>query len=159
MALITNMRPFRNKFLSSLPLWAFDLQINLVAAQLIMDREHNNRIVFDGQEGLDPMVDLSLRGAQIRALIQGRASTWHRHLLLTPITAPAGEAVSLHRISTGLHLQCSTSKYEFPLQAKFNHFESTFFAGNQPACYFIVCLDISKSIFQGLKDLAQILQV
>ena len=73
-------------------------QINLVAAQLVLDREHNNRLVFDGQEGLDPVVDLSLRGAQIRALIQGRASTWHRHLILTPITAPVGEAVSPSRL-------------------------------------------------------------
>ena len=73
------------------------MQINLVAAQLVLDREHNNRLVFDGQEGLDPVVDLSLRGAQIRALIQGRASTWHRHLILTPITAPVGEAVSRSR--------------------------------------------------------------
>lgn len=70
------------------------LQINLVAAQMVLDREHANRLVFEGQEGLDPVVDLSLRGAQIRALVQGRASTWHRHLVLTPVTAPAGEAVS-----------------------------------------------------------------
>ena len=61
----------------------------------MLDREHVNRIIFDGQEGLDPLVDLSLRGAQIRALIQGRASKWHRHLLLTPTSAPVGEAVSI----------------------------------------------------------------
>ena len=59
----------------------------------MLDREHVNRIIFDGQEGLDPIVDLSLRGAQIRALIQGRASKWHRHLLLMPTSAPVGEAV------------------------------------------------------------------
>lgn len=69
------------------------VQINLVAAQLMLDREHSNRLVFEGKEGLDPLVDLSLRGAQIRAVIQGRASTWHRHLVLMPITAPAGETV------------------------------------------------------------------
>ena len=74
---------------------AFAAQINLVATQLVLDREHNNRLVFDGQEGLDPVVDLSLRGAKIRALIQGRASTWHNNLLLTPISSPAGEAVGL----------------------------------------------------------------
>lgn len=72
---------------------AIAAQINLVATQLVLDREHNNRLVFDGQEGLDPVVDLSLRGAKIRALIQGRASTWHNNLLLTPISSPAGEAV------------------------------------------------------------------
>ena len=83
----------------------------------MMDREHANQIVFDGQEGLDPLVDLSLRGAQIRALIQGRASTWHRHLLLTPITAPAGEAVSPCRSEPG-H---SMSRCTFPDMIRQNY--------------------------------------
>ena len=86
-------------------LTVFSLQINLVAAQLMLDREHVNRIVFDGQEGLDPIVDLSLRGGQIRALIQGRASKWHRHLLLMPTSAPVGEAVG--------HLSSVVNHYHF----------------------------------------------
>ena len=40
-------------------------QINLVAAQLVLDREHANRIVFNPEDGLDPLVDLRLRGAQV----------------------------------------------------------------------------------------------
>lgn len=87
------------------------LQINLVAAQLMLDREHVNRIIFDGQEGLDPLVDLSLRGAQIRALIQGRASRWHRHLLLTPTSAPVGEAVGYL-----LKYQIPCWEFEFEIQ-------------------------------------------
>ena len=32
------------------------MQINLVATQLTLDREHANRLLFDGQEGMDPQV-------------------------------------------------------------------------------------------------------
>lgn len=41
------------------------LQVNLVATQLVLDREHPNRIVFSPNRGLDPILDLRLRGAQV----------------------------------------------------------------------------------------------
>jgi hypothetical protein len=40
-------------------------QVNLVATQLVLDREHPNRIVFSPNRGLDPLLDLRLRGAQV----------------------------------------------------------------------------------------------
>lgn len=70
------------------------MQINLVATQLVVEREHANRVVFTPGQGLDPHVDLALSGAQLRALIQGRASAWQQHVTLTPTSAPPGEAVS-----------------------------------------------------------------
>ncbi len=41
------------------------VQVNLVATQLVLDREHPNRIVFSPNRGLDPLLDLRLRGAQV----------------------------------------------------------------------------------------------
>ena len=41
------------------------MQVNLVATQLVLDREHPNRIVFSPSRGLDPLLDLRLRGAQV----------------------------------------------------------------------------------------------
>ena len=70
------------------------MQINLVATQMVVDREHSNRVIFTPEMGMDPAIDLSLVGSQLRALVQGRASTWQQHLTLTPTSAPPGEAVS-----------------------------------------------------------------
>ena len=69
------------------------MQINLVATQMVVEREHANRLTFTPGAGLDPHVDLALTGTQLRALVQGRASTWQQHLTLTPTSVPPGEAV------------------------------------------------------------------
>ena len=60
---------------------------------MVVEREHANRLVFSPGAGLDPHVDLALAGAQLRALVQGRASAWQQHITLTPTSAPPGEAV------------------------------------------------------------------
>lgn len=44
--------------------WA-PAQVNLVATQLVLDREHPNRLVFSPSRGLDPLLDLRLKGAQV----------------------------------------------------------------------------------------------
>ena len=69
------------------------VQINLVATQMVVEREHANRLTFTPGAGLDPHLDLALTGTQLRALVQGRASNWQQHLTLTPTSAPPGEAV------------------------------------------------------------------
>lgn len=71
-----------------LPVW--DVQVNLVATQLVLDREHPNRMVFEDGQGLDPNIDLKFRGPNLRALIQGKASTWQSHLTLTPTGGSGG---------------------------------------------------------------------
>lgn len=43
-----------------------DAQVNLVATQLVLERDYPNRLVFDPTHGLDPTLHLSLRGAQVR---------------------------------------------------------------------------------------------
>lgn len=43
-------------------------QLNLVATQLVLDREHPNRLVFSPSRGLDPLLDLRLKGAQVLIL-------------------------------------------------------------------------------------------
>jgi hypothetical protein len=58
--------------------------VNLVAAQVRLNRDHPNRAVFIPENGLDPMVDVSLLGADVRALIQGQASEWTKNLVLSP---------------------------------------------------------------------------
>lgn len=58
-------------------------EVNLLATQLVLDREHANRVVFDGGPGADPSLDLALRGAGVRAAVVGRASAWRQGLTLT----------------------------------------------------------------------------
>ena len=79
------------------------LQVNLVATQLTLDREHPNRLEFVPEHGLDPNIDMALRGANLRALIQGRASSWQDHLILTPLAGSGGA------LSSGLTLKCEMS--------------------------------------------------
>ena len=57
--------------------------VNLVATQIRLDRDHPNRIVFTPEQGLDPYVDISFLGTDLRALIQGPASRWTDSLTLT----------------------------------------------------------------------------
>ena len=57
--------------------------VNLVATQIRLDRDHPNKIVFTPDQGLDPYVDVSFLGSDIRALIQGPASRWTDNLILT----------------------------------------------------------------------------
>lgn len=49
--------------------------VNLVATQLALDREHANLITFTSESGLDPLVDLVMSGGDLRVAIQvGSAS-------------------------------------------------------------------------------------
>jgi hypothetical protein len=69
-----------------------------VATQLQLDREHPNRLVFSPEAGLDPAVDVVLAGSRLRAHINGRASAWQDHIVLTSgprSNAPAGAGAPL----------------------------------------------------------------
>lgn len=46
--------------------------VNLVATQLALDREHANLINFQAEQGLDPVVDLVMSGGDLRVAIQAR---------------------------------------------------------------------------------------
>jgi len=57
--------------------------VNLVATQLSLNPEYSNRAVFLPEQGLDPNLDISLVAPDLRALIQGRASSWQDSLVLS----------------------------------------------------------------------------
>lgn len=67
-------------------------EINLVATQVRLSREHPNRAVFVPEHGLDPTLDVSLVGADIRALVQGKASNWTDSLVITSGSSRSGAA-------------------------------------------------------------------
>jgi hypothetical protein len=56
-------------------------EVNLVATQLELNRDHHNTVVFGAAgapAGLDPMVDVVLTGGDVRVTITGRASVLKR---------------------------------------------------------------------------------
>ena len=66
--------------------------INLVATQVRLSREHPNCAVFVPEHGLDPTLDVSLVGADLRALVQGKASNWTDNLVITSGSSRSGPA-------------------------------------------------------------------
>jgi len=70
-------------------------EVNLLATQARLNREHANRVVFDPEHALDPMLDVCLTSADLRVLVQGRASGWQRGMTITRPGAPGGEGAAL----------------------------------------------------------------
>ncbi|KAK9862508.1 hypothetical protein WJX84_009406 [Apatococcus fuscideae] len=66
-------------------------EVNLLATQLVLERDHPNRLMFQPEDSLDPVLDIALRGADLRALIKGHASSWQQHLVLSPTKGSPGE--------------------------------------------------------------------
>lgn len=59
-------------------------EVNLVATQLSVDREHNNVIAFVEDQGLDPNLDICFRDESNHLVyaVQGKASRWQESILL-----------------------------------------------------------------------------
>jgi hypothetical protein len=74
--------------------------VNLVATQVRLSREHPNRAVFVPEHGLDPTLDVSLVGADLRALVQGKASNWTDNLVVTSGSSRSG-AASVQSVGAG----------------------------------------------------------
>ena len=73
-------------------------EVNLVAPQLALDREHANLISFQAeQSGLDPVVDVVMTGGDLRVAIQVcmRLHTYDSPLLFF-IPAVCSSVVCLH---------------------------------------------------------------
>ena len=70
-------------------------EVNLLATQAHLNREHANTVVFDPDHGLDPLLDVCLNSADLRVLVQGRASAWQNGMTITRPGAPGGEAAPL----------------------------------------------------------------
>ncbi|MAD20600.1 MAG: hypothetical protein CMJ52_10720 [Planctomycetaceae bacterium] len=80
--------------------------VNLVATQLSLNPEYPNRAVFIPENGLDPTLDISLVAPDLKAMIQGRASSWQDNLILsvgsgTSETTERLEATEIARIFEG----------------------------------------------------------
>ncbi|GAV87554.1 DUF490 domain-containing protein [Cephalotus follicularis] len=57
--------------------------VNLVATQVRLKREHLNIAKFEPEHGLDPMLDLALVGSEWQFRIASRASNWQDKLVVT----------------------------------------------------------------------------
>ncbi|PKU85008.1 uncharacterized protein LOC110096282 isoform X2 [Dendrobium catenatum] len=57
--------------------------VNLVATQVRLKRDHLNVAKFEPDLGLDPILDLILVGSEWQFRIQGRASSWQDNLIVT----------------------------------------------------------------------------
>ncbi|KAI4376157.1 hypothetical protein MLD38_013947 [Melastoma candidum] len=57
--------------------------VNLVATQVRLNREHLNIAKFEPEHGLDPLLDLALVGSEWQFRIQSRASNWQDNLVVT----------------------------------------------------------------------------
>ncbi|CAN0906968.1 Protein TIC236, chloroplastic [Linum grandiflorum] len=68
--------------------------VNLVATQVRLKREHLNIGKFEPEHGLDPMLDLVLVGSEWQFRIQSRASNWQDKLVVTSTRSMEQDALS-----------------------------------------------------------------
>ncbi|XP_021275631.1 uncharacterized protein LOC110410318 [Herrania umbratica] len=68
--------------------------VNLVATQVRLKREHLNIAKFEPEHGLDPMLDLALVGSEWQFRIQSRASNWQDKLVVTSIRSVEQDVLS-----------------------------------------------------------------
>lgn len=68
--------------------------VNLVATQVRLKREHLNVAKFEPEYGLDPMLDLALVGSEWQFRIQSRSSNWQDKLVVTSTRSVEQDALS-----------------------------------------------------------------
>ncbi|RAL48542.1 hypothetical protein DM860_005966 [Cuscuta australis] len=68
--------------------------VNLVATQVRLKREHLNIAKFEPDNGLDPMLDLALVGSEWQFRIQSRASNWQEKLVMTSTRSAEQDVLS-----------------------------------------------------------------
>ncbi|XP_022936094.1 uncharacterized protein LOC111442799 [Cucurbita moschata] len=68
--------------------------VNLLATQVRLKREHLNVATFEPENGLDPMLDLALVGSEWQIRIQSRASKWQDKLVVTSTRSVEQDALS-----------------------------------------------------------------
>lgn len=69
-------------------------EVDLVATQVRLKREHLNIAKFEPEYGLDPMLDLVLVGSEWQFRIQGKASNWQDKLVVTSTRSVEQDALS-----------------------------------------------------------------
>ncbi|XP_010548479.1 PREDICTED: uncharacterized protein LOC104819890 isoform X2 [Tarenaya hassleriana] len=68
--------------------------VNLVATQVRLKREHLNVAKFEPEHGLDPMLDLALVGSEWQFRIQSRARNWQDKIVVTSTSSVEQDALS-----------------------------------------------------------------
>ena len=66
-------------------------EVNLVATQLILNRENDNTAIFKPDQGIDPTIDIALDGGELRAVMKGPASQWQNAIVLTKQAGQSGD--------------------------------------------------------------------
>ena len=109
--------------------------VNLVATQVRLDRDHPNRVVFSPDKGLDPFVDMAFLGTDLRALIQGPASRWTDSLTLTSsaqVTPSEGDTISPSEAARIFESQLVESLLEHDGTIAFSNLASSTLASLMP---------------------------
>ncbi|BBN05669.1 hypothetical protein MPTK1_3g15020 [Marchantia polymorpha subsp. ruderalis] len=70
--------------------------VNLVATQVRLNKDHPNRAKFEPEQGLDPSLDLALMGADWQLKVQGRARNWQDNIVVS--STRSGEQDALTRM-------------------------------------------------------------
>ncbi|XP_047319801.1 protein TIC236, chloroplastic [Impatiens glandulifera] len=86
--------------------------INLVATQVRLRREHLNVARFEPDYGLDPMLDLALVGSEWQFRIQSRASNWQDKLVVTSTRSVEQDVLSPTEAARVFESQLSESILE-----------------------------------------------
>ncbi|XVE71601.1 hypothetical protein DITRI_Ditri10aG0164400 [Diplodiscus trichospermus] len=86
--------------------------VNLVATQVRLKREHLNIAKFEPEHGLDPMLDLALVGSEWQFRIQSRASNWQEKLVVTSTRSVEQDALSSTEAARVLESQLAESILE-----------------------------------------------
>lgn len=69
-------------------------EVDLVATQVRLKREHRNIAKFEPDLGLDPILDLALVGSEWQFKVQSRASNWQDNLVVTSVRSVDQDALS-----------------------------------------------------------------
>ncbi|KAG0581653.1 hypothetical protein KC19_4G269200 [Ceratodon purpureus] len=86
--------------------------VNLVATQVRLNRDHPNRAKFEPDQGFDPSLDLALVGADWQIKVQGLASNWQDNLVVTSNRTGEQDALTLIEAARVFESQLADSLLE-----------------------------------------------
>ncbi|KAG0475018.1 hypothetical protein HPP92_014704 [Vanilla planifolia] len=86
--------------------------VNLVATQVRLKRDHLNIAKFEPDLGLDPILDLTLVGSEWLFRIQGRASSWQDNLIVTSTRSVDQDALTPSEAARVFESQLTASLLE-----------------------------------------------
>lgn len=115
-------------------------EINLLAAQFELDREHENLILFvPGGEakraGIDPVVDVALSSGDLKVSISGKASEWSEHLMMQSIRRGSSGMDSGEKLDTLEAARLLESKLKAALLAEDGQIALNKLAGSTMATF------------------------